>query len=207
MSARPWALVPAKGFAQSKSRLSAVLNEPEREALARGFLIHVLDVLAASDAIGERVVVTDSDTVAEIARRHGAISVRDEASSLGAIVDHALRGVVAGGARGAIVFMSDLPELAPSDVRTLAGFLGERDVVAVPDLRGEGTNALALASPLAFPTCFGHADSFTRHLARARALGLRVGVHTSDRLGFDVDVPSDLASLRKRNRASRVSAA
>ncbi len=204
MSARPFALVTAKGFAQSKSRLAAVLNAAEREALSRGFLVHVLDVLQSCDAIGGRVVVTDSDAVEEVARRHGALAVRDEGTSLGAIVDAALKSI---GARSAIVFMSDLPELAPSDVHTLAGFLDERDVVVVPDLRGEGTNALALASPQSFPTCFGHADSFTRHLERARSLGLRVGVHTSKRLGFDVDVPSDLAALRKRSRLSRISAA
>lgn len=207
MSALPWALVPAKAFARSKARLASVLSETDREALARGFLTHVLDVLGACDAIGGRVVVTDSDEVAEVARSQGAIALRDEASSLAGIIDAALRRVEEMGASGAIVFMSDLPELAPIDVRTLAGFLGDRDVVAVPDLRGEGTNAIAIASPRRFPTCFGHADSFARHLARARELGLRVGVHTSERLGFDVDDPSDLVSLRKRNRVSRVSAA
>jgi len=207
VSARPWALVPAKAFARSKARLASVLSETDRAALARGFLIHVLDVLGACDEIGGRVVVTDCDVVAEVARRHGAIALRDEATSLAAIVDHALVHVDALGARGAIVFMSDLPCLAPADVRALASFLEARDVVVTPDLSGEGTNALAVASPRRFPTCFGNADSFTRHLARARELGLRVGVHTSERLGFDVDAPSDLASLRARNRASRVSAA
>jgi 2-phospho-L-lactate guanylyltransferase (CobY/MobA/RfbA family) len=42
-------------------------------------------------------------------------------------------------------------------------------------------------------TSFGTRDSFARHLRAAEASGLRVGVHRSEGLGFDVDEPGDLA--------------
>ena len=206
MKARPWALVPAKAFARSKSRLAPVLGDAERDALARGFLEHVLDVVAASDAVEGAMVVTDSDEVADVAMARGAVVVRDEATSLGAIVDAALARLRARGAKSALVLMSDLPDLAADDVRALASAVATEDVVIAPDLRAAGTNALGVALSAPFPTCFGHADSFVRHLACAQALGLRVRTHTSDRLGFDVDVPSDLDELN-RKRSSRESAA
>ncbi len=202
MSPKPWALVPAKGFARGKSRLAPLLGAAEREALAHGFFAHMLDVLGASDVLGSAMIVTDCEVVAELARRRGALAVRDEASSLSGIVDAALVRIHGLGPRGVLVFMSDLPDIAPRDVRDLARGIEELDVVVAPDLRQEGTNALAIAPSRRFPTCFGHADSFARHLARASALGLRVKAHASERLGFDVDLPSDLISLRNRNRAS-----
>lgn len=198
MTARPWALVPAKGFSRGKARLAPMLRAEEREALSRAFLGHVLDVVRASDAVAGMLVVTECDRVAEAAARHGAIVVRDEATTLAAIVDLALARIDA----GAIVLMSDLPELAPADVRDLALALEGADVVIAPDLRKAGTNALALATPRAMPTCFGHEDSFVRHLARARERSLRVTIHESRRLGFDVDEPADFAAMKRELRVS-----
>jgi 2-phospho-L-lactate guanylyltransferase len=209
VNARPWALVPAKSFARSKSRLASVLGARQREELARGFLEHVLDAVAASDAIEGTMVVTDCDDVADVAMARGAVVVRDEARRLGAIVDRALARLEARGAHGAIVLMSDLPEIAAEDVRDLADALARDAMVIAPDLRCLGTNALAVSlapsSPL--PTCFGHADSFARHLACAQAVGARVRVYKSERLGFDVDEPSDFEAFLNRKRSSRVSAA
>jgi 2-phospho-L-lactate guanylyltransferase (CobY/MobA/RfbA family) len=69
------------------------------------------------------------------------------------------------------------------------------DVVAAPDLQGEGTNALGLTPPDRLRTSFGTRDSFHRHVRDAERAGLRVGVHRSEGLAFDVDEPGDLARL------------
>jgi 2-phospho-L-lactate guanylyltransferase len=191
---RVWALVPAKSFARAKSRLSGSLGEAERAALARSMLDHVLAVLGACPEIAGVMVVTDGDDVAEAARARGAVVVRDaERPPLGAIVDAALIELRARGAEAALVLMSDLPELAVADVRALVAPIRANDVVAAPDLREEGTNALGLRPPDRMRTSFGTRDSFARHLRAAEASGLRVGVHRSEGLGFDVDEPGDLA--------------
>jgi 2-phospho-L-lactate guanylyltransferase len=191
-----WALVPAKSFGRAKSRLSGLLGEEERAMLARSMLEHVLDVLAASPEIAGVMVVTDGDDVAALARARGAVVVRDAASPpLGSIVDLAL-AELAGRAGGALVLMSDLPRLTPGDVGILCARMADADVVAAPDVRDEGTNALGLAPPNALRTSFGTRDSFPRHLRTAEAAGLRVGVHRSPGLGFDVDEPADLERLR-----------
>jgi 2-phospho-L-lactate/phosphoenolpyruvate guanylyltransferase len=93
--------------------------------------------------------------------------------------------------------MSDLPRLAASDVTGLVARLAELDIVAAPDLRGEGTNALALTPPDRMRTSFGMRDSFDRHLRLAQAAGLRVGIHRSEGLAFDVDEPADLETLAR----------
>jgi 2-phospho-L-lactate guanylyltransferase len=190
-----WALVPAKSFARAKSRLAEGLDERERAILARAMLEHVLGALFASGAIGGVVVVTDGDDVAELSRARGAEVMRDGASPpLGAIVDAAL-AELRGRAAGALVLMADLPLLAPDDVRDLVRKMAAHDVVAAPDLRGEGTNALGLTPSDRLRTSFGTHDSFHRHLRAAEAAGLVVGVHQSEGVAFDVDEPADLARL------------
>jgi 2-phospho-L-lactate guanylyltransferase len=206
MSARPvWALVPAKSFARAKSRLAGLLGAQERESLARAMLEHVLAVLSSSAGIAGVMVVTDGDDVAELARARGAVAVRDAVATwgspanapLGVIVDAALAELSARGAGAALVLMSDLPELTPADVQQLVERMAELDVVAAPDLRGEGTNALGLSPPDRLRTSFGTRDSFARHLRAAEGAGLRVGVHRSEGLAFDVDEPEDLARLSR----------
>jgi len=194
-----WALVPAKSLERAKSRLSGSLGAVERADLARAMLEHVLSVLAASGKIDGVMVVTDGEGVAELARARGAVAVRDAASPpLGAIVDAALAELRARGAGSALVLMADLPLLTPGDVGQLVARMAEVDVVAAPDLRGEGTNALGLAPPDRLRTSFGTRDSFDRHLRTAEAAGLALGVHRSDGLAFDVDEPADLEALRVR---------
>jgi 2-phospho-L-lactate guanylyltransferase len=208
MSAQPptvWALVPAKSFGRAKSRLSKALGEGARRDLARSMLEHVLGVLASSSEIAGVMVVTDGDDVADLARARGAVAVRDavpdsaSALVLGDIVDAALLELRARSAGAALVLMSDLPDLSAADVRRLVAQMAELDVVAAPDLRGEGTNALGLTPPDRLPTSFGVRDSFPRHLRAAEAAGLRVGVERSFGLAFDVDEPADLEVLARRS--------
>ncbi|MSP60234.1 MAG: 2-phospho-L-lactate guanylyltransferase [Myxococcales bacterium] len=187
-----WALVPAKSFDRGKSRLAPVLGGQERAAFARGLFDHVLAVLIGSEALDGVLVATDSPSVAEAARRHGAAVRMDDApAGLSVIVDAALADLAARGARAALVVMADLPRLAAEDVRALLAALDESDVVVVPDLRGRHTNALALAPPTALPTRFGSPDSFAAHCAGAREAGLRLRVIENDRIAFDVDGPDD----------------
>jgi 2-phospho-L-lactate guanylyltransferase len=199
MSAAPrpiWALIPVKSFARAKSRLAGVLGAAERAALARSMFEHVVTVLASCAEIRGTMVVTDGDDVADLARALGAVVVRDRASPpLGAIVDAALAELRDRSAAGALVLMSDLPRLAPGDVIHLVEAMRQLDVVAAPDLRGEGTNALGLVPPDRLRTSFGNRDSFHRHLVGAEQAGLRVGIHRSDGLAFDVDEPGDLDRL------------
>ncbi len=209
-----WALVPVKCFGRGKSRLSSVLGPASRGRFTRALLEHVLSALAACGDLAGTAVVTDCAAVELVARRRGAIVLRDGCiGPLAAIIDAALATLAARGARGAVVLMSDLPWLTAADVGTLVRGLDESDVVLAPDRFDEGTNALGITPPDRFPSCFGATDSFVRHSARAHRLGDAVAVRRTPGLAFDVDAPADYVALRgarlswKRKRPSRVRAA
>lgn len=203
-------VVPAKSFGRAKSRLEDALDAPARAALARSLLEHVLDAVAACDAVADVLVVTDGDDVALLAHERGLRCVRDPGEPpLRLAVDLGLDAAFAGPAGPALVLMADLPWLSPSDVSGLLAALDRADVVLGPDAQHLGTNALALGPGVRMPTAFGRADSFAEHVARATALGLRVRLHESPGVAFDVDTPADLramSALRDRRYARTGSA-
>jgi 2-phospho-L-lactate guanylyltransferase len=232
---KAWALVPVKGFDRGKSRLGGLLDDRDREALARSMFDRVvgevLGALAAAGEIGGTLVVTDADEVTERARMHGARAMRvppvGPGRKLGAIVDEGLGALGALGAEAALVIMGDLPSLEADDVRALAAALADHDLVLAPDAAGTGTNALGTRLPAPMPTRFCGGASLAAHLDDARTLGLRLAICARPGLGFDVDQPADYsrigeppaspaseagegddaraASLRNRNLPSRVS--
>lgn len=195
-----WALVPIKGFDRGKSRLAAVLSSEERAELTRGLFEHVVEVLRASPLIDGVAVVSDSADAREHARRLGLLALADADGSRGLadVVDAALVELEGRGATSALVCMSDLPDLSVEDVERVFQQLERHDVVLGPDLLQRGTNVVAVEPAARLPSCLGHEDSLRRHRDQARILGLRVSIHVSAGVGFDVDEPSDLARLRRR---------
>ncbi len=188
---RAWAVVPAKAFSRGKSRLAPILPPGSRADLSRALLGHVLGVLARCPLDGV-LVLADGPEVAALARRHGATTMLDPGPApLGALVDAGLSAVGVRGATSAVVLMSDLPRLQPRDVLELLDLVDRYDVAVAPDRHGAGTGALALSPPAALRSCFGHEDSFRRHLRAAQRAGLRAAVYCSPGVAFDVDSPED----------------
>ena len=188
---RAWAVVPSKAFSRGKSRLASILPPGSRASLSRALLGHVLGVLGRCPLDGV-LVLADGAEVAALANRHGAVALRDPGPEpLGALVDAGLAAVAARGASSALVLMSDLPRLVPHDVLELLDLVDRCDVAVAPDRHGAGTGALALCPPAGLRTCFGHGDSFRRHLLAAQRAGLRSAVYCSPGVAFDVDSPED----------------
>ena len=194
-----WALVPVKSFGRGKSRLAPVLDDTARAALARAMFERVLGALEASAALAGILVITDGAEVVEAARARGAAAMLDLAPApLGRIVDGGLAALADRGASAALVVMGDLPDLDAVDARRILALLDDHDLVIAPDASGDGTGALALRPVLAMPSCFGNADSFSRHVAAARAAGLRAAIYHSPSVAFDVDAPEDYRAWLKR---------
>lgn len=201
-SSTPWAVVPVKSFALAKSRLDHLAG-PTRAELARSFFEHVLTAIIGSGRIDRILVATNGDDVAQLARERGCSVIRDSRDTvaaprgrLGDIVDRAL-GHIAGD-HPVLILMADLPAVTSAEIAELAGAAVEHDVVIAPDRREMGTNALGLSSPRAMATCFGHEDSFLRHLQRARDHGLRAHIQRDPGLALDIDVPGDHRALISR---------
>ena len=193
-----WAIVPVKPLRTAKSRLSAVLTKDEREILSQQMLINTLDLLREVKEI-ERTLVVSRDTKAlSIARKHGARTVTENgAPELNNALARATVVAQQYDISGVLVIPADLPLMRMDDVEKLIGRATDPPVVVIaPDRHGSGTNALLSSPPGLIEYDFG-IDSFERHVARAKAAGVRLVVCEIPSIGLDVDLPEDLEYLRE----------
>jgi 2-phospho-L-lactate guanylyltransferase len=134
-------------------------------------------------------VVCDDPEVATWARELGALVIWEPGRGLNGAVQEGVARLSAAGASLVVVAASDLP--LATDLRWVTRFAG---VTIVPDRRRDGTNVIAVPTPAGFAFSYGP-GSFARHLHEAGRLGLPIRVVRSTRLGWDVDVPDDLAAV------------
>ena len=184
-------IVPHRGLAAAKTRLAPVLDDGEREALARRLLEQVLRV--AHEACGDVVVITPSEALEPLVVGAGARLVVQRGMGLNDGLDQARAEAIADGVTTLVVLHGDLPNLLADDVAALLDALPEPGGVAIaPDRAGVGTNALALRPPNAIPFRFG-VGSLAAHAGEARVADVPlVEVHRPG-LAFDLDTPADLA--------------
>ena len=179
--------VPIRAFALGKARLADELGPVERAALGR----RLADRVIAAAAPHPTVVVSSDADVRAWAEAHG-IAVVDDPGTLDAAAAAGCRALQAQGCTRGIVAHADLPR-----ARTFAPVARDASlpiVVLVPCHRDDGTPVLSVPLDVEFRFAYGP-DSFRRHVAVARELGLGVRVVRDDDLAFDVDTPDDLAAL------------
>lgn len=190
-----WCVIPVKGFARAKSRLSPLLNESERLSLARDMFSHVHSVCMRHADISGVLIATDDANVATMVTEHELPVVIDVVDApFNAVVDHALGYAAQLGATHAIVLMSDLPCLVREDIDALVASAEGGKLVVSPDRSRHGTNALLLSLPAEIGTCFGRADSFSAHLEAAERAGAPMQVCDRPGIALDVDTPDDYAA-------------
>ena len=174
--------MPVKAFADAKARLSPVLSPTEREALARWTAERV--VAAAGEL--PVFIACDSESVADWATAHAATVLWHPGVGLNAAVNHSIADLRRRGVDHVVVAHGDLPRAT-----SLADVVSPGTLTLVPDARDDGTNVAAVPTAFNFEFEYG-AGSFRRHLARAVAAGLSVGIRRDVMLALDIDTPSDL---------------
>jgi 2-phospho-L-lactate guanylyltransferase len=195
-------LVPVKAFTDAKARLASVLDEADRERLARWTAERVLA------AAGElpTYVACDNEEVATWAAQHGATTLWHPGVGLNAAVNNSVVELRDAGVTDVIVAHGDLPR-----VHSLADLAEPGTLTLVPDRHGDGTNVVGVPTAMPFQFAYGP-GSFRRHLESAIAAGLSVRVRRDPLLALDIDTPSDLAhplvqevlpSWLQMNRASQ----
>jgi len=180
-------VVPIRAFALGKARLAAELEPVERAALGRRLADQVVTAAAGLLTV---IVSSDHDVRAWCAAR--GLSIVDDPGSLdGAAV--AGRAWLAGrGCTRCVIAHGDLPFASSFAAVTRDG---ARPIVAlVPCHRDDGTPVLSVPVDVDFRFGYGP-ESFRRHAAEARRLGLGVRVVRDPTLAFDVDLPDDLGAL------------
>ncbi len=195
-----WAIVPSKPLLRSKSRLSTVLTRDERARLSERLLIHTLRVLRDVSGIDRTLVVSRDSQALSRARDFDARTVTERGHpELNKALERATIVAQSYGVSGVLVLPADLPLLTSEDVEKLLQAAGEGSVVVIaPDHKGVGTNALLVAPPGLIEYEFG-ADSFNKHIARAREAGARLEICELKNLGLDLDEPGDLELLRQEH--------
>ncbi len=183
-----WVVIPVKPPGQAKSRLSEVLGEAQREALAEAMLAHVFDAASKAGNVAHVALLGPS----RLGLPDSVRLLDDPGDGLNAAIASAFQQVAALGADRMVVLFADLPRLEAADVERLA-CPAQSSAAIAPDRHGTGTNALSLPIPDAggFTFAFGP-DSFARHKAEIDRMGLRIEEVHSPGLAHDVDVPEDL---------------
>jgi 2-phospho-L-lactate/phosphoenolpyruvate guanylyltransferase len=190
-----WAVVPVKRFGSAKERLAAALSSKERARLAEAMLRDVLNALVATTELAGILVVTSDESAARLARELGAEVIDDiSESGTNAAVARGLRVLTSRGQRGAIVVPGDIPLTTADELHEILSQARFCPIVLIAAARDGGTNLMLTQPPDLLKPCFGP-DSFAKHVAAARAMGIEPCILQLDGIGLDIDSSDDLATL------------
>lgn len=172
------AIVPLR-ITQAKSRLSAVLDGDQRQALALRMARHVLTIV--SEIVPDITLL--SPTQPDLPGRW----VRD----IGRGLNEEL--AAAAGQGPLLILHADLPFLTAGDIQRLIDEATTHGRAIAPDRHGRGTNGLALIEASGLQPAFGP-DSFALH----RRLLPHAAIVKTEGLSFDIDEPGCLAEATAR---------
>ena len=177
-------LVPVKRFTAAKGRLTGVLTDADRAALARWMASRVVDVVAEVPTF----VACDDDDVAEWARQRGAQVIWGADLGLNGAVDDGVERIIADGFDHLLITHADLAR--PAGLLDVAH---PGRITLVPDRRHDGTNVMSFPARTPLRASYG-GDSFARHLEQALAFdGVELEVRSDTDLSLDLDTRRDLA--------------
>jgi len=200
-----FAVVPVKDLSKAKERLSSILSQTERTALAYAMLEDVLRALKGSRLLDRLFVVTSDENAIELAKIMGVEIIKEtKQEGESTSVDYASKICKTMGAQSVLVIPGDTPLVTPGDVDLiLEKEKSYPSVVLVPARDDMGTNAIFRKPPDVIPSRFGY-DSFKKHINEARQRNIPYEVYNLSRVALDVDEPEDLAlfgSKRSRTKA------
>jgi 2-phospho-L-lactate guanylyltransferase len=171
------------------------MNEQERHELA----IRLASTVVRAAQHHPTAVVTNDAEVARVALELHAVVLADP-GSLDAAADTGRTWARERGASRTVVLHADLPFIR--DIRVLTRPGVARVAILVPDQRNDGTPALSVPTDAEFEFAYGP-GSLARHTTNAASIGLAVRLEYDSSLGFDVDLPEDLAVMREKERAQK----
>ncbi|MCF2134407.1 MULTISPECIES: 2-phospho-L-lactate guanylyltransferase [Burkholderiaceae] len=196
-----WAVVPLKAPECAKTRLAGVLSHAARQALFFSMASHVIGTLRASPRIASLLVVTPSESTAEMARAAGAeILWGPPDEGMANACSRAMAHIAAAGGERVMFVPGDLPLLDEAAIDMLSR--APVDAIGMaPNRDGHGTNGL-ICRPGAIPLFFS-GPSFSAHQNAARRAGIDVWVVRSREWALDVDLPADLEEFESSVRDAK----
>jgi 2-phospho-L-lactate guanylyltransferase len=180
-------VLPLRSFTHGKARLARELDASHRAQFVRDMADRVVDAAGARPV----VVVSSAAEVLGWAGTRELVCI-DDPGTLDGAAESGRVHLQQAGCRRVVIAHGDLP-LARTFEPVIAG-TDARTAVIVPDHRDDGTPVLSIPSDVEFAFSYGP-GSFARHCDAAARAGLVVRVLRDPSLGFDVDLPDDLARL------------
>ncbi|HYL13111.1 MAG TPA: 2-phospho-L-lactate guanylyltransferase [Terriglobales bacterium] len=189
-------LVPVKNLQNAKQRLSPVLEEASRVALAQAMLQDVLETLGTWKTRSDEIALVTNDPFASELARHYDFRIIAETANRSETdaIEMATAICRAQGAESTLVIPGDIPLVQAWELDKIFAAAPERGSVLVPSADGRGTNAAWRKPAGLFPLRFGN-DSFRPHSNAARATGHPCVVLSLSGIALDVDNPADLQQL------------
>lgn len=192
------AVIPIKQLENAKQRLAGLLSPEERSGLFKSMVEDVFTAVEACALIDHLIVVTGDAAVAELALGYGA-EIRPEPEQPGLIeaVTETGKQLAAEGVNTMVFLPGDVPLVTADELELVLegfGMLEEPEFLIVPASDLGGSNCVVCSPPDCMTFGFG-VDSFRRHLALARGLGLNPVVAKLPGIGLDIDTPDDLRGL------------
>jgi 2-phospho-L-lactate guanylyltransferase len=191
-----WAVIPVKGLAESKTRLSTYLQATKRRVLVEALMQDVLSSIIRSRVYETVMVISPDDTVSSRLRSQEVSFLKQTGVGLNRAIEQANRLATQKHARSLTTVLADIPLVEPGDFKELLT-IGPpvRKVVMAPSLKG-GTNVLSTSPPGVIGPIYGR-WSYTKHLRQAQISRLDCYSISNSRMSFDIDTVSDLAELRR----------
>lgn len=196
---RTAAVIPAKAFAEAKSRLAPTLRPEERARLAEAMLDHVLGAIRESGVVEVIAVVSPSKN---LPLPEDVVRIYQPSPGLNPGLQLGKEWAASLGADALLIVFGDLPLITPDDVAGIVR-LGQPEgtVVLAPDRHGQGTNAMLAHPPALARFAFG-VGSYNKHRAIATNAGTAVQEYVSLGTTIDIDTPEDLAFIQEERLAA-----
>ncbi|MEM3072100.1 MAG: 2-phospho-L-lactate guanylyltransferase [Candidatus Bathyarchaeia archaeon] len=188
-----YVLIPLKRLDKSKTRLSSVLTLEERVELTIAMLEDVVESAVHAKGVKRVYVINNDVELARIMKAHGVKMLRDPGKGLNNALKIWLKKFERE-SKSALILPADIPLIKSEDLEQVIRLGAHYDMVISPSRNMKGTNALLLKPPTLLKPLFG-SNSFNRHLKAAVEVNVRLKVFKNERIGFDVDSPSDLKTL------------
>jgi len=188
-------VIALKAMDRVKTRLADHLNLARRQSLALAMAKDVLAVMSAWPSC-QRVYLLVGDG------RHEGLLESPKALWVheSSLLANGLNGLLSAAvgltqSDEILLLHGDLPWLNAADLVALEALRGTNELIICPDQQWVGTNAILMPVDCDLSLCFGR-SSFQRHVDGAQAQGLRLATCHTKGFAWDVDLLSDVHSVR-----------
>jgi len=200
-----WAVIPVRGFTDSKTRLSSFLGERKR-LFVEALLQDVLSSILRSRVYDKVLVVSPDERVSALGGGVSLSFLGQTGFGLNRAIEQANKLALKENAQSLTTILADIPFAESRDFTELFHLgTGDRRAVLAPSLKG-GTNVMMTRPPGVIRPSYGR-WSYAKHLRQAQLNGVTAYSISNPRISFDVDTVNDLIELKRRDPDARTMSA